>query len=1281
MSVAFQKKSGFFYSSRIIAIFSILAGLFYASPVKAQTTTVLYVSPTGAYSGSCTSWSEPSGACSMAKALAIADPGDEIWAKSGTYASAAYAIDLNINIYGGFYGNETTRAGRNPASYKTIFSGSNVSSHVVTVGSGRTVLLDGLTISDGNTPFSMTTSMNGGGILNYGTLILNDVALINNVAAQKGGGLSNEGGSVTITNSTISGNSVMVSGGGIYNSGVLSITNSTFSGNSAPTGGAIYAYANVATIANSTFAGNNATAAYGAAGIDTYNAASAVITNSIIANAPESAANERNCSGYIPYTDVHITGSNNLSDDDTCTTAFIESTIINLGTLSDNGGPTQTIPILAGSSALNTGSACTATDQRGYGRSGACDIGAFEYNGVAPDSTPPNTIIISHPASWSTSTSATFFFTGSDDITPPVNLTFQCRLDSGSWGNCSSPQGYASLALGSHTFDVRATDQLGNTDASPASFTWTISDIPNARNDSYTINEDQSVSANVDVNDTLSTDDGNTWSNTTSPTRGTLVFNADSSFTYTPNANINGSDTFNYRLCDTNNDCDTATVTISITALDDPVSVTDDAYSTPEDTTLNIPAAGVLVNDSTVDGFGTLTVDTDVAHGSLALNNNGSFTYIPDANFNGSDEFIYTLCDSGGDCADGTVTLTVSSVNDTPLAAADTYTTTESVSISDDVSGNDTPGDGTNTWSRIANPSGGTLTFNADGTFLYTPNTAFFGSDSFTYRLTDADGETSDATASITVDSTAIIGLSKRVVSMTESTINPGSWDITFEFLVRNYRDFDITNLQVTDDLSAVFSAPATFSVTSLVSDHFTVNPSYNGGSEPSLLSGTDTLDALSTTGGVPEGTITLIINVVPAVTDYKNTATVTGLDPSSESITDISQNGTDPDISADAAHPEYDDDNFPGNNSAATPINFGATIFDPPYGIKTYDASGNPVFQWTMNWINNSNLLAVNASVNDPIPAGSTFISASGLVGLNAPAGGTVNGVECTYNVASTTTTTTACYYELPTTAYPRGRIIWQGTIGPDFGVTDPAAANNMIVIRFNAALDSGITGMENIASIDTDLNGDGDMTDTAPAEQRVSIASATWGTFPSGSGSDDPAATQLIPATGFAPNVVTLLPVQPAAQAYSSSDLVLEIPSLNIRASIVGVPQDTEASTWDVSWLWNEVGWLNGTAYPTWSGNSVLTGHVYLPNGKPGPFVNLKDLHWGDRIIIHSLGQQYTYEVREGKRVLATDQSIFKHKDLPWLNLVTCQGYDEDTHQYQYRTVVRAVLISVSQ
>ena len=169
-------------------------------------------------------------------------------------------------------------------------------------------------------------------------------------------------------------------------------------------------------------------------------------------------------------------------------------------------------------------------------------------------------------------------------------------------------------------------------------------------------------------------------------------------------------------------------------------------------------------------------------------------------------------------------------------------------------------------------------------------------------------------------------------------------------------------------------------------------------------------------------------------------------------------------------------------------------------------------------------------------------------------------------------------------------------------------------------------------------------------------------------------------LPITGFAPNQISILPVQPVVKAYSTyGDLTLEIPTIGVKTSIVGVPETTDG--WDVTWLEDNAGWLNGTAFPTWNGNSLITGHVWGANNNPGIFFDLKKLKYGDRVKIHAWGEIYTYEVRENRVISPSSINIaLKHEDLAWITLLTCEDFNLLFAKYSSRRIVRAVLLSVT-
>jgi LPXTG-site transpeptidase (sortase) family protein len=165
------------------------------------------------------------------------------------------------------------------------------------------------------------------------------------------------------------------------------------------------------------------------------------------------------------------------------------------------------------------------------------------------------------------------------------------------------------------------------------------------------------------------------------------------------------------------------------------------------------------------------------------------------------------------------------------------------------------------------------------------------------------------------------------------------------------------------------------------------------------------------------------------------------------------------------------------------------------------------------------------------------------------------------------------------------------------------------------------------------------------------------------------------LIPVTGFAPGRITDLRGLPVTRYSSFSDVSLEIPVLKLKLPIAGIPLKDQ--TWDVNWLLNQAGWLEGSAFPGFSGNSVLTSHVTLSYGQPGPFANLHKLKTGDKIFVHSFGELYIYEVRSVRELSPVDPSILQHEDKSWLTLVTCADYSEQAQTYLSRLVVKAELV----
>ena len=168
-------------------------------------------------------------------------------------------------------------------------------------------------------------------------------------------------------------------------------------------------------------------------------------------------------------------------------------------------------------------------------------------------------------------------------------------------------------------------------------------------------------------------------------------------------------------------------------------------------------------------------------------------------------------------------------------------------------------------------------------------------------------------------------------------------------------------------------------------------------------------------------------------------------------------------------------------------------------------------------------------------------------------------------------------------------------------------------------------------------------------------------------------------LPATGFAPGTTEVLPVQPESKAYWDLDsFSLDIPKLGLYMPVVGVP--LTGTGWDVTWLGDQAGYLEGTAFPTWEGNTAITAHVWDANNQPGPFVDLHTLQYGDRVSLQAFGQRFIYEVRQTQKVRADDLKALPHEDIDVLTLITCQGYNAVRGDYDWRYAVKAVLVEVS-
>jgi VCBS repeat-containing protein len=312
---------------------------------------------------------------------------------------------------------------------------------------------------------------------------------------------------------------------------------------------------------------------------------------------------------------------------------------------------------------------------------------------------------------------------------------------------------------GDDGFSYRATD--GTLSSAPATVAITVvsvNDAPSAAADTYATDEDTplevTAAAGVLANDSDVDGDALSAQLVTSVSHGTLTLAADGSFSYAPAAGYSGPDGFSYQASDGTLTSAVTSVSIEIAPVDDAPVATADAYTVDEDTLLAIAAPGVLGNDLD-DGAEPLrvTLVDRPSHGEVRLEADGSFEYMPEANFNGMDGFSYLASDGTLESAVTQVVITVVAIADVPTAQSDSYSVIAGATLTIAAPGvlsNDFA-EGALTAELVMSTEHGTLTLNPDGSFTYTTNLTTSGSDSFLYDAVSGGVHSDTATVFISV--------------------------------------------------------------------------------------------------------------------------------------------------------------------------------------------------------------------------------------------------------------------------------------------------------------------------------------------------------------------------------------------------------------------------------------------------------------------------------------------------------------------------------------------------
>lgn len=313
-------------------------------------------------------------------------------------------------------------------------------------------------------------------------------------------------------------------------------------------------------------------------------------------------------------------------------------------------------------------------------------------------------------------------------------------------------------ANGTGTVVYRATDSVGS-DTGTLTFTVTaVNDAPVLGNITRTVAENGSVDINVaglatDVDSTILT-----AAVVTAPTHGTAVLLPNGQVRYTPTANYSGPDSFRVSVSDGIAPPVQATVTITVTDVITAPIAADGTLTVAEDSAATTLDLKPLVTSSVAS---TIVLVTGGSHGTATITN-GVLSYKPAANYFGTDSITYRATNSAGNDT-GVIAITVTAVNDAPIANDDTVTVTKNTAKQITVLANDTPNPGgetdtvTVTVATGSGPAHGTVTV-ANNVVTYTPANNYVGADSFVYTLSDGKGGTDTAIVSITVTETVVGG-------------------------------------------------------------------------------------------------------------------------------------------------------------------------------------------------------------------------------------------------------------------------------------------------------------------------------------------------------------------------------------------------------------------------------------------------------------------------------------------------------------------------------------------
>lgn len=476
---------------------------------------------------------------------------------------------------------------------------------------------------------------------------------------------------------------------------------------------------------------------------------------------------------------------------------------------------------------------------------------------VASDTGPNNGDNLTKVNNASSASAITFLVTG-------VNAGAQVRLYAGNVliGTATATgtqvlvttNGSAALADGQHAITATVTFSNLESDPSTALNITVDATAPGAVTTTLPDEVRVDLPLSVDLSSPSEGSSGVAYSLVGAPT-GMTINATTGELTWTPAANQTGPEAFDVVVSDTAGNTSTKTFELTVLGV---IAARLDEYEVNEDATLNVGAAeGVLNNDGdgSIDGL-TVSVVTQPQHGVVTLNEDGSFSYTPAANFSGVDTFTYKSTNGTGESNVATVKIVVNPQQDAPAPVADSYTVNEdqtlTVPVATGVLANDVDVDGdTLTAAVVTGPAHGTLTLNANGSFTYTPVANYFGQDTFTYSVSDGLATSAPITVTLTVttvNDNPTVGNDSYTIAEDGTLTVPVATGV-----LANDSDIDSTTLTV-----AVVTAPTHGTLTLNSDGSFVYKPAAN-------YFGADTFAYRTSdgNGGFTNGVVSLTVTAV----------------------------------------------------------------------------------------------------------------------------------------------------------------------------------------------------------------------------------------------------------------------------------------------------------------------------------------------------------------------------------------------------------------------------------